>query len=60
MRERTLPTAHIRRGLAEVLRLIHAGEIIRITHYEREAAVMVPPGWYEKAAKALAAAEQNE
>lgn len=59
MSEITMPTASIRRELAEVLRMIHAGETIRITHYEREAAVMVPPDWYEKAVRALFNAEVN-
>lgn len=61
MTERIMPTAQIRRELAEVLRLVHAGDTIRITHYERDAAVIVPPDWYERAVRLLAvAAEAGE
>jgi len=55
-----IPTATLRRDLANILIRVHAGEIIEITHYERPTAVLVSPDWYARAAKALAAAEAGD
>lgn len=49
MTSESMPSTAIRRGLADILIRVHAGEHIPITHYERPAAVMVPPDWYQAA-----------
>lgn len=54
-----MPSTAIRRRLADILIRVHAGEHIPITHYDRPAAVMVPPEWYQAAVAALAAADNG-
>lgn len=57
MANEPMPSTAIRRGLADILIRVHRGEHIPITHYDRAAAVMVPPDWYQRAAAALAASD---
>lgn len=55
-----VPTAELRRGLAGLLVRIHDGDHIMVTHYDRSAAVMVPPGWYERASRLMEATDNHD
>ena len=52
-----IPTAALRRDLAQILIRVQGGEIIHITHYNRPTAVLVPPDIWARAQHALTTVE---
>lgn len=49
-----------RHKMTETIGQIVRGQIVTVTNYGRPVAVVVPPEWYERAAKLMADATQND
>jgi prevent-host-death family protein len=60
MNGESIPTAALRRNLAKILLRVQAGEVMHITHYDRPAAVLVPPDVWAEAQAALNAQSPRE
>lgn len=56
----TIHSGEFRRNMTDYMLRANRGDTIEVTFYGRPYAVLVPPDWYERAVRALAAAEQNE
>lgn len=58
--DRTITSTECRRQFTDALLQVRSGDHIGITHYDRPTAVLVPPDWYERAARLIDDATQND